>query len=197
MSEENLQEQVEGIRFSCLRNVIYHGARRRALTGYQRFSNFMLIMLGTASVASATELIAIPDYNVTALAGVAVAGLSSLQLVFDFASRAKEHDFLFRDYFRLLGEVDGTIDADKVLVAKWKGKLAEIASSEPPVLRALSAIAYNEAAQAIWGDRRQILAITWAQSFFRHVWAFHGAVFQYRDPRNGKTADGGKVAVVS
>lgn len=180
MEEQYQSDEIVGadyLRLQALRNVIYHNARRYWLEALYRWTNFLVVLSGTATAASMGPILKLPQETVTLALGALTAILGASSLVFDFAVRAKNHEIIAKQYFALLGEIDGTVAVSAEDVAKWKKAFAEIAANEPPTMRALDAVAQNEASQAIFGDDVRLLEVTWYQRAFKNVWAFGGAVF--------------------
>jgi hypothetical protein len=174
---EELSAQREDVRFHVVRNIIYHSARRRALETVNRVMTFIVILLGTATASGAMKIFgAGPEVNALVLGGL-VTVLASLQLVYGFAVRAKDHEILQRDYYRLLAELDRKTQPDEETIANWRGRLAEIGSAEPPVMRALDAVSHNEAAQAMYGNDVPLLKVGPLQALLKNVFSFSGAVY--------------------
>ena len=75
---------------------------------------------------------------------------ATAQLVFDFGGAARQHEFLQRRYYELLSEIETSDPDDRALERKWSAKLLTITADEPMTMRALDAIAYNKALDAIY-----------------------------------------------
>ena len=163
---------LEGLRFNVLRNALYHQERRRWLERTSRFLNLAVILLGTAAVA---DLLASSGFS--AWIGVAVALTGSLQLVYDFGRRAAEHAMLQRDYFRLLAEIDEDGSDDPAKLARWYAAMLRISGEEAPVMRAVDAIAYNAALDAMELPDGERLRIPFWRQALAHLCAFGGTRF--------------------
>lgn len=131
----------ETIRFNALRNALYHSARRRGLEAWNRVFNFLVVILGTAAVS---ELLTSTPIDPRWI-GAAVATIGALQLVFDFGSKARDHQLLQRDYYQLLAAIEAMVEPTANDLAKWSAEMMRITADEPPTLRALDAKAYNDA----------------------------------------------------
>ena len=112
-------------RFDALRNALYHTARKSFLDFINRVINFFVIVFG-ASVVGKTAGHFPFDGLYLELATVIFA---TLQLVFDFGSKARLHEFLQRRYYDLLSEMknDGSTDSkeqkkifEKMFSLNWK-----------------------------------------------------------------------------
>jgi len=165
----------ELIRFNALRNALYHTARRLTFDRWNRWGNAFVLLLGAASMSQVLTVYGIRELWV----GAAVAIVGSLQLVFDFGGRARDHQSLQRDYFHLLAEIEEVPAPDELQLAKWSGRMMKIAGEEPPMLRALDAKAYNDAIDASGlfpASERVIIPVL--HKLFGNFWAFEG--YSYR-----------------
>ena len=164
-----MASQAWEIKFDALRNAIYHSSRRRFFELLSRFLSFCVVVSGTAAVANLAVL------DPRWLAALAAA-IGALQLVFDFNGRARLHENLQRRYFELIAVIDAVVEATDQDVAKWRADLNRIYADEPPPMRALDAIAYNKACDALGcpESRRHVSPWQW---FMQHVYSFPNAVF--------------------
>jgi hypothetical protein len=97
--------------------------------------------------------------------------LATAQLVFDFGGLAKVHEFLQRRLYEILGELEAADPNDERAVRKWSAKLLAITADEPMTMRALDAIAYNKALDALVSPAEKARALASghsSQSTFRH-----------------------------
>ena len=145
---------IADIRFDALRNVLYHVSRRRSCEQWAQVMNFLVIILGAATIGNLLEALGIPSFTGVDLAvltgsGVVLAGGASM--VFDFAGRAALHQQLQGDYYRLLSEIVRAGTAGEEKVTDFDAQLVAIYANEPPVIRAIDAKAYNDALDAL-GD---------------------------------------------
>lgn len=182
ISVDNTTDEIVGVdylRLQALRNIIYHNARRYCLESISRWINFCVVLTGTATAASLSQFFHIEEKFVSLILGAFTAILGASSLVFDFAVRAKNHEILAKDYFRILAEIEGTVSATEGDIAKWRKYFAEVAANEPPTMRALDAMAQNEASQSLFGDDVRILRVNWWQRALKNVLPFGGTVFNY------------------
>lgn len=135
------------LEFNVLRNALYHTGRRLTFDRWSRWGNFLTITLGAAAMTDVLKSFGIGEQQIILGAGVAAVG--ALQLVFDFAGRARDHQGLQRDYYSLLAEIEENPNADELKIAAWRARMTRIAGDEPPTYRALDAKAYNDALGAM------------------------------------------------
>lgn len=150
------------IYFNVLRNALYHTARRRSLEGAARFFNFLTVLLGAAVVGDLAQVFGLG----VAWAGGAVAFVGAGQLAYDPAGRAREHQLLQRDYYRLLAEMEAQGDADAAALRRFNAEMIRISGEEPPTLRGVDAKAYNDAigASGLFPDGERLVIPFWVRA---------------------------------
>lgn len=164
--------------FHALQNALYHTERRSALDFRNRTLSFLTIILGTGVVSKIGEKFGANEWLEL---GTVIA--ATLQLVFDFGGQARTHDFLQRKYYEFLAEIeDKNLNTDEDNL-KLSAKLSLICSEEPVTMRALNAIAYNQAVDAMVYDssqrKAQRLKIRWWQRLLRNWCTFQNVDFPF------------------
>jgi len=168
-------------KFDALRSALYHTERQRFLDSLNRWFNFAIIILGATAAAKWAKLENFED----AWLELAIVLIATIQLVFDFGGSARLHEFLQMRHYEVLAEMEGEDPADEVTLRKWSAKLVTLSSSEPMTMRALDAIAYNKALDAVLDGEEKYKYrqhVTWWQVRLRHFWAFQSTDFT-RDRR--------------
>ena len=164
------------LRHNFLRNALYHTARRRVLEGWSRFTNFTVLALGTTSAADALAGLGISQ----GLLGLAVAIVAAMQFAFDWAGRARTHEFLQRRYYEALAQIEGkSVLTDPECLA-FQGQISLLAAEEPPTYRAVDAMAYNEANDAMYGAEgaETRLVVPWWHVPLAHLLHFNGSNYR-------------------
>jgi hypothetical protein len=163
------------VRFDALRNAIYHTERRFFFDIINKLINFTVIALGASVAGKAAAQLHFPELWLE----LGVVAVATAQLVFDFGSRARTHEFLQKRYYELLGEME-TADSDAKR-KHWGERLMTLAADEPMAMRALDALAYNKAVDATIDDPQQVaerrLHVPWLHRRLRHFIAFQGAKY--------------------
>ncbi|WP_132080751.1 hypothetical protein [Sinorhizobium americanum] len=178
------------IRFNVLRNALYHTSRRLTFDRWNRWFNFIVILLGATAMTDFLSTFGI-DVSQSAF-GVAVAAVGAASLAFDFGGKARDHQSLQRDYYNLLAEIEENLTPSPQDLAIWQSKMIRIAGDEPPTLRALDAKAYNDAigATELYGPGERI-KIPWLHRFLGQIWAYEG--YDYKKlcelPGYGKSSE--------
>lgn len=166
----DVTDRLEELRFSALRNALYHTFRRDYLDRVGRISNFTIIVLGTTS---ASQVLGVHEVsNAAVYLGVATAIVGALQLVYDFAGRARTHEILQRRYYNILSDIEMLSLPDEMDMKKIDSEMIKTSGEEPPMLRALDAISYNAAADALEYPHDQKLFIPVINAVFSNVLSF-------------------------
>jgi hypothetical protein len=163
-------------RFDALRSALYHTERRKFLDLLNRIVNFSIVLLGAGAAAKWAKVVHIEE----AWIEFAIVFFATAQLVFDFGGSARVHEFLQRRYYEVLAEIEGEKSDDEHAMRRWSAKLVTLMADEPMTMRALDAIAYNKALDAIVPPAekhryRQVVS-RW-QIWLRHVLAFQNFDF--------------------
>jgi hypothetical protein len=175
------QPFIERPNFYALQNALYHTDRRSALDFRNRILSLLTIVLGTGVVSKIGD-----QHGITTWLELGTVIAAASQLVFDFGGQARTHDFLQRRYFEFLSEVDGKNLENHEEKQKINAKLLLICSEEPITMRALNAVAYNQAIDATVYDtterKSQRLKVTWLQRLLRNWCVFQNVDFPLENP---------------
>jgi hypothetical protein len=163
--------------FDALRSGLYHGERRGFYSTVNRLLSLGVIVFGAGAVGREADLIHVPG-GVLEMAAMLCA---SIQVVFDFCGHAHHHGYLQKRYFDKLGEIRANPSPDPAALARWCAELAALCGEETGQMRALDAICYNQALDALYADedwrRKYRKKVTWCQRRLRHLVPFHDADF--------------------
>ena len=170
----DLERQAADLRFNILRNALYHTARSQFFDLLTRIFNFAVIVLGTSAAAELGHDAWNVDPKYLAAGAVLAA---TFQLVGDFAVSARIHAYLQRRCYELLAEMEragASLNEEKLL--DIQAKLTTVYGEEPPTMRALDAIAFNEACDSLGKDG--LLRIGFLESLLRNFCPFNGKSFK-------------------
>ncbi len=162
----------EGARFEALRNAIYHSARKAFYDRWNRMLSFIIIIAGAAAIGDLSE-----TWNLltpSLLAAIATTA-AAFQLIADFGGKSAKHGYLQRRYYELMADMSEHPGEEHA--AKWDAVLHRIYAEEPPPMRALDAVAYNAACQALHGDNAPRAKINFFQNLLRQWYSFPGSKF--------------------
>lgn len=168
---------LKAVQFELLRNANYHDDRLRWHSRLSRWSNFLTLILGTSAfaglVGESAWMSGAAALTVAGGAAISVAVVSGLTLVFDFGGHARTHLELKRSAFQVLSR----LEAGDIAVQRARSELILMFAEEPPEMRAVTALAENNAGRTIYGDDFDFRPMRWHQRFFRHLHPFTTANF--------------------
>jgi len=156
------------VKFDALRNALYHSFRQRWLDFVNRMMSLIVVLSGAVAVSDLFG-----GFKYFALAASI---FGALQLVYDFGGAAKEHSFLQQRFYAVIADIEGNINPTEATIAKWKADLVAIYGTEPPTFRALDAIAYNAAADAL-GTGYGIDISKFRYTLLKQLYPFNGTSF--------------------
>jgi hypothetical protein len=173
-------DQMDELRFDALRNAMYHAWRRGFLDFFNRSLSFVVVIAGAAAVGDLGAKLGWAN-SIQWLAGIATLS-GALQLVFNFGERARVHEFIQRRYYELLA---GSVEKQNPgipEICSWRACLYRLYSEEPMPMRALDALAYNAAVEALGRGKR--IKVSRFQALFSQFLAFNRAEFPHYDLAN-------------
>jgi hypothetical protein len=160
------------VKFDALRSAIYHASRANFFNFWTRVFNFLVVILGATAFADVTTE---PKW----FAGAA-AVIGALQLVFDFAGKARDHQYLQRRFYELVANVADKWTADETQVAQWSAALHRLYADETTPMRALDAISHNAACDALGHDNHRV-KVHFYQAALSQFWPFADSAFRTPD----------------
>lgn len=164
---------LDRLTFELLRCGYYYDDRARHYDRVQRSIMFLVVILGTSSVA--TALGNLPE---GVLVGVAVLTtvVGLVDLVFDVSGKARTYTSLKREVYVMLSEVEVGAGLKRI-----RGRLATAYGDEPAFNGTANALAYNNAMLALGRSTLDLFRISWLRRFCRH-WLWDGSKLRtYRE----------------
>jgi len=151
MTSQNYDDLLFGVR----RSIRYHSRRQAFFESVNLWTNFLLVLLGSGTVALATE----DRYAVILGLGMSITLISSLKLVFAFGVKATRHAQFVRDFTLLERELCG--DTSEIAVKTIIQKRLDLEAVEPPVMQLLDVLCHNELLRAMGSaDEKEQVAVT-------------------------------------
>jgi hypothetical protein len=167
-------------RFAALQNALYHTERRAFLDRANKLMNSLVIILTAAVAAKAAHIVSF-DLGIELLVVV----VATFQMVFDFGGSAQEHKFLQMRYYEMLAQMEEESEWGPEFEKRWSARLLKIGADEKLLMRALSAITFNMALDAIADESENAelrknyrQSVAWYHWLFRNIFAFHTTNFQ-------------------
>lgn len=197
-AEDGLRTAVHGARFSALQDIAYNAMREQFLSRLGRGLVGTQVLAGTAAVFSAAQLFAATDPVATSAATDSVtvwialfgAVVGVVLLVLDPAAAAREHRVLRSKYHELLATMDECAEPTMDNVRAWNATMQRIAAGEPPSYRAVKAMAFNAAVNALYREAdaaKQRYRVTWRQRWTANWLTHRGTPFPLERPTPAAT----------
>lgn len=147
------EKDVHGLTCDCDRSARYHIARSAFFDRWHRILMMVVIVFGSAALASITRVVGLGNVWTAVVASVApLAG--TIDIVWGRYRKSHDHKFLAHRFYTLAKEIRA-LDPDPELVQTWHGKILDIYGDEPAVFHALNAECHNAVAQSIGSPDRQ------------------------------------------
>lgn len=145
--------------FDVRRSVRYHNSRRAFYDRLDQVSNMLSVMLGSTAIYGVLE----QSWKTVSLIALGlVTGLSAINLVLASSQRARLHFDLARQFVELEKAIIKAAPNEEQLLELTDKRLT-IEMDEPPVLRVLDALCYNEQVRAMGYSPEHQAKIGWFQ----------------------------------
>lgn len=157
---------IESFEIECLNSARYHEDRETFFSFVNKGALFLIVLSGTAALSPLKE-------HHPFIFPLLITVLGLLNLVFDVSGKARLHAGLKKDVFLILADVKAGAD-----LAKLRKRLTLVYADEPPVMYAVSAVAYNGAMTSRDRPSRYLMNVSsWAR-FWRHIWPYTANSFK-------------------
>lgn len=152
--------------FDVRRSIRYHNRRRAFFDRLSLSNSAVSLIAGSAVVASI-----LGDKTVAAaVAGFVVTAFSTLDLVVGTAQKARLHADLARRFIDLEKRLVRATDTGAAELLALKEERLTIEADEPPVLRVLDVLCYNEQAKAMGYDKKYMARVGPLQRLLAQWW---------------------------
>lgn len=160
-NKDKLEEELFALQFNLGRSIRYHSRRRKFFDFWDKFTTFCSLIFSS----TATYGVLSTNETVTLISGAIVTILSSLSLVIGFSNKARDH-FDFIKQYSLLERMSTRDSLSEMLLRKITDEKLSIESTEPPILRVLNEMCWNEEAKAQGIKSECWKKIEWYQRLF-------------------------------
>ncbi|MFJ5337893.1 MULTISPECIES: hypothetical protein [Pectobacterium] len=159
ITDSELTQKWNNLLFDVRRSVRYHNRRRAFYDRLDQISNMLTVMLGSTAIYGMLS----ESSKTVALIGLGlVTGLSAINLVLASSQRARMHFDLARRFVELEKLMIKAASSEEMLAEFIETRLT-IEMDEPPVLRVLDALCYNEQVRSMGYPDSQLAKIGWLQ----------------------------------
>ncbi|EBS1537230.1 hypothetical protein ACNZ7H_000750 [Escherichia coli] len=139
--ETNLDHEWEGLLFDVRRSVRYHNRRRAWFDRLDQTTNVLSLIFGSTAIYG---ILSQANTNLAVLSAAIVTVFSAINLVVASSQRARAHFDFARKFFELEQKMILVSNVSKESVQAITAERLSIEKDEPPVLRVLDSICYNE-----------------------------------------------------
>ena len=161
MESQDLKEKEKTLFFEIRRSIRYHNHRKRFFTWFHNMAAFLAAISGTAIfVAILAEQVS-PAIQM-ALAFV-VAFFSTIDLIIASPAKAREYEDLARRFIALEKQIMVAENKDAKFFNNIHAEKLGIEADEPPHLRILNAVCFNETVTSMGLDPNALVKIEWYQ----------------------------------
>ena len=157
-----MKNKINDLLFDVRRSVRYHRHRQRFFTRLHVITTAGSLFMGASVVASI-----LANHQTLALyAGAFVAALSAIDLIVGFSNKIRLHSDLARRFINLESEIITLSDAASSNYDRLYASRLSIEADEPPILRVLDSLCYNEMLRAEGYDKNEYVQISSTQKIF-------------------------------
>lgn len=139
--EANLTHEWEGLLFDVRRSVRYHNRRRAWFDRLDQATNVLSLVFGSTAIYG---VLSQANANLALLSAAIVTAFSAVNLVVGSSQRARAHFDFARKFFELEQKMILVAEISKESLRAITAERLSIEKDEPPVLRVLDSICYNE-----------------------------------------------------
>lgn len=104
--------------------------------------------------------------------------LAGLDLVFAFSDKARDHEFLYRQFSQLVADIRAKPALSETDLREWEIRKTEIDANEPAAFWALEALCYNEAIYATDRNQESRRVIRFYERLLKNCIRFSSSTFE-------------------
>ncbi|EMK0351711.1 hypothetical protein V8J08_003984 [Citrobacter amalonaticus] len=170
--EINLTRERESLLFDIRRSVRYHNRRRAFFDRLDQTTNVLSLVFGSAAIYGVLA----QNYAALALISAAVVTIfSAINLVVGSSQRARAHFDFARKFFDLEQKMILAPEVSEECLRTITAERLSIEKDEPPVLRVLDSICYNEQILSMDYPKDQMVAVGFWQRLLSPVMDFQAS----------------------
>lgn len=160
--QELMDEQYQRL-FNVRRSIRYHSRRRMFFDRWHTITSATGVIFGSATFFA---LLSQADLIYAQCAALVVTIMATLDLVVGTSQSARLHEDLGRKFIALERQIVMTRPVTQDALDSFSAAQLEIEAKEPPILRVLNCLCFNEQARAEGQPPGEFLQIAWYQRWF-------------------------------
>jgi hypothetical protein len=159
------RRELHNLLFGVRRSIRYHNHRRRFFDGLDKFTKILAAVAGSAAVATALG----NHKTVTVVLAAIIALFSSIDLIIGAGPAARLHADLTKRFAELEATIVRLGSPTPEKIRELVADRLMIEADEPPILRVLDSVVYNELCKALGFDDCEMVKIGWFQSLMSQL----------------------------
>jgi hypothetical protein len=164
LSERDKRE-LNNLLFGVRRSIRYHNHRRRFFDGLDKFTKILAAVAGSAAVATALG----NHTTVTVILAATIAVFSAVDLIIGSGPAARLHSDLAKRFAELEATIVRLGSPKPEKIRELVADRLIIEADEPPILRVLDSVVYNELCKALGYKECEMVKIGWFQSLMSQL----------------------------
>ncbi|HFI3295736.1 TPA: hypothetical protein ACGPXS_004920 [Escherichia coli] len=168
----NLAREWEGLLFDVRRSVRYHNRRRAWFDRLDQATNVLSLIFGSTAIYG---VLSQSNKNLAMLSAAVVTIFSAINLVVGSSRRARAHFDFARKFFELEQKMILVPEITEESLRTITSERLSIEKDEPPVLRVLDSICYNEQILSMDYPKDQMIVVGFWQRLFSPVLDFQAS----------------------
>ncbi len=162
----DLEDEKYSLLFDVRRSIRYHHKRIRYYDGLHKLSTLLAAFSGSATII--TVLGKAGSFWIILFAAI-VAVFSISDLVFGTNQKARLHEDLSRKFIDLEKSIITANTLSAKTISNFTAQRLDIELNEPPPLKVLDSMCYNESLRAMGHDEACFVKIAWYQRLFSNL----------------------------
>lgn len=164
MENQDLKTIQHNLLFEISSSIRYHNYRKRFFDGFHNVAAFLTAISGTAIFMTILAGQSNPFIQMVLAAVVAI--FSTIDLVIASPAKSREYEDLSRRFIALEKKIMVAENPDSKFFKAVQAEKLSIEADEPPHLRILNAVCFNETVTAMGLNKNEKVKIEWYQRLF-------------------------------
>ncbi|HYR21493.1 MAG TPA: hypothetical protein VEP30_01035 [Chthoniobacterales bacterium] len=162
---EHDRRELHNLLFGVRRSIRYHNHRRRFFDAFDKFTKILAAVAGSAAFATALS----QHQTVTGVLAAIIAIFSAADLIIGAGPAARLHADLAKRFAELEATIVRLGSPKPEKIRELVADRLMIEADEPPILRVLDSVVYNELCKALGYEECDMVKIGWFQSLMSQL----------------------------
>jgi len=166
MENQALETIQHNLLFEIRSSIRYHNHRKRFFDSFHNVASFLTAISGTAIFMTILTEQSNPALQMVLAAVIAI--FSTIDLVISSSAKSREYEDLSRRFIALEKKIMVAENPDSKFFKSVQAEKLSIEADEPPHLRILNAVCFNETITAMGLNKDEKVKIEWYQRLFKN-----------------------------